>query len=232
LATGLWLRRFKLQHIWLERHAWGAADTEKKMTLQNDVLWELRMLQTQVTHWHVEIILQGLTWTHRSWANPVGTLRKYLHSQLTGERLSTFGWRSTSQAVLVQQLRDGMGAGQAAGRLQLVIQCQSSAWPNGADAWTGKGQDRAMSMLLIATEQSASEQTGWCQLSAAHKTGQNLDIMAEHIKQGRAHKTGQSLDMAWSSPYLDTMKAGQCEQMMWCTGMSASQFRLKLTGLG
>jgi len=79
----------------------------------------------------------------------------------------------------VQQLRDGMGAGQAAGRLQLVIHSQSNAWPNRADISTGKGQDRAMSILLIATEQSASEQ--------------RFDANSvQHTKQGRIRTSWQS----------------------------------------
>jgi len=46
----------------------------------------------------------------------------------------------------------GMACGM--GRLQLVIQSQRGAWPDRAHTWTGKGQDRAVSTLLIATEQS------------------------------------------------------------------------------
>jgi len=51
-----------------------------------------------------------------------------------------------------------MWDGQAAGRLQLVIESQGNAWPERADTWTGKGQDRAVSILLTAAEQSAAEQ--------------------------------------------------------------------------
>ncbi|KAA6427067.1 MAG: hypothetical protein FRX49_02824 [Trebouxia sp. A1-2] len=75
----------------------------------------------------------------------------------------------------------------AAGRLQLVIQRQSNAWP----------------ALQQSTQYRAEAGHG-----RAYKAGQSTQ------SKGRAHTTGQSedmaeLDMAYSSPYRGTIQAGR-----------------------
>lgn len=44
-------------------------------------------------------------------------------------------------------------------QLQLVVQSQGNTWPGRADIWTGRGQDRAVSISRIATEQSIQHST-------------------------------------------------------------------------
>ena len=90
-------------------------------------------------------------------------------------------------AVSVQQLWGGMKTRLAAGRLQLVIQRQSNAWPGGANTWTGQWHDRAVRTLLVVAEQRHGDASSMQHCSRAHNTGRRQDT-AEHIRQGRAHK--------------------------------------------